>query len=375
MERLDVVGYSKFYDGPPAPPLRRLQRGLKGLLNNRVTLVQEDNIRQISVRKLRLPGFLDALVQDVWVWLTLRAHLAAFYRLGIVYAPESALLARYLQRSGRIEHLIYHDIDYYPYVSNRHKRIVAWRERTVVRAADAVISVSRPLVGLRREQGAKTVVYLPNGVDFTHFHTAHNQRRTATPTLLYVGTLDRRWGVDLPILAMPLVLERLPEARLLIAGSGPAESELRALAAKQNVDHAVSFLGFVPYPELPDVMSRAEIGLATSRADIFRQYASPLKLVEYMAAGLPVICSGGGEAEMMIDESQAGITIPFAPEDFAEATCQLLTDRAKLAARRQAAIEYARSRSWEKLLQDFNAFAAQTWSPAGVESPALLTQS
>lgn len=354
IERLDLIGYKTFYDGPPAPRLRRLHKGISNVLTDhrRVIITQEGPIRRIAARRLRLPGLIDPLIQDIWICAIIRKHLAPYYDIGIVHDPESALIARWLKRSRRVGLLAYHDIDYYPYVRSRWQKTIAWREHMVVRDSDAVISVSRPLVKLRKEQGAKQVLYLPNGVDFERFNQANLRRETARirpPTLLYSGTLDLRWGVDLPLRAMPALLRQVPEARLLIAGTGPAEGELKVLSQSLGLGEAVSFLGMVPYGDLPKVMADADVGLATSREDIFRHYASPLKIIEYMAAGLPVICSGGGEAELMIDESGGGINIEFFEESFIRATQALLTRPAELAARRQAAIAYASSRSWERL--------------------------
>jgi glycosyltransferase involved in cell wall biosynthesis len=164
-----------------------------------------------------------------------------------------------------------------------------------------------------------------------------------------MGSLDVRWGVDLSIQAMPLLRQQIPDIRLLIAGRGSAEQELRQLALSLGVNDCVHFKGFVPYSDLPSLLAQADIGVATSRSVSFRHFASPLKIVEYMAAGLPVICSGGGEAEMMISESRAGMNIPFEPQAFAESIYSLLTTPGSLSAAREEAINYARSRSWEQM--------------------------
>jgi glycosyltransferase involved in cell wall biosynthesis len=193
------------------------------------------------------------------------------------------------------------------------------------------------------------VAVVPNGVDFARFHAANLVRTEHPPTLVYAGSLDARWGVDLSIRAMPLLRRQFPDIRLLIAGRGPAEQELRQLALSMGLGDCVRFEGFVPYPDLPNLLAQADIGVATSRRDSFRRYASPLKIVEYMAAGLPVICSGGGEAEMMIEESKAGINIPFEPESFAEAVQSLCATPSNLSAAREAAINYAQGRSWEQM--------------------------
>jgi len=164
-----------------------------------------------------------------------------------------------------------------------------------------------------------------------------------------MGSLDERWGVDLSIRAMPLLRSQMPDIRLLIAGRGPAEQELQQLAISIGVGDCTRFEGFVPYADLPGLLAQADIGIATSRCDIFRRYASPLKIVEYMAAGLPVICSGGGEAEQMIIESGAGVNIPFEPEAFARAVQSIWAAPGSLSTYRQAATNYARSRSWEQM--------------------------
>lgn len=349
LERLDLVGYARFYDGPPAPAWQRLKQGMRNVISHRISICNEGRVRTIAVRRLRLPGALDPLVQDLWLYTILRPHLKSRYHVSIVDGPESALLALLLKKTGRVRFLIYYDIDYYPGVHPQWSGLLSRREQICCQVADAVASVSRPLAALREQQGARLAAVVPNGVDFARFHVANLVRTEHPPTLVYAGSLDARWGVDLAIRAMPLLRRQIPDIRLLIAGRGPAEQELRQLALSMGVSDCVRFEGFVPHPDLPNLLAQADIGVATSRRDIFRRYASPLKIVEYMAAGLSVICSGGGEAEKMIEESRAGMSIPFEPEAFAEAVQSLWATPGSLSASREAAINYARSRSWEQM--------------------------
>jgi len=349
LERLDLVGYARFYDGPPAPAWQRLKQGIGNVISHRINIREEGRLRTITARRIRLPGALDPMVQDLWLYTILRPYLKRHYQVGIVDGPESAYLARLLKKTGQVQFLIYYDIDYYPGVNPNWSGILSRREQICCKVADAVASVSRPLAALREQQGARLAAVIPNGVDFTRFHTANLIRKEHPPTLIYMGSLDMRWGVDLSIRAMPLLRRQIPDIRLLIAGSGTAEQELRKLALSMGVDDCVRFEGFVPYADLPGLLAQADIGVATSRNNSFRRYASPLKIVEYMAAGLPVICSGGGEAEQMIEESRAGTNIPFEPEAFAEAVQSLLEIPGSLSTAREAAINYAHSRSWEQM--------------------------
>lgn len=349
LECVDLVGYARFYDGPSAPAWQRLKQGMGNVLFHRINIRVDDRIRTITARRLRLPGALDPMVQDLWLYMLLHSHLKRQYLVGIVDGPESALLALFLKKTGRVRFLIYYDIDYYPGQNPQWSGLLSRREQLCCKVADAVVSVSRPLAALRERQGARMVAVVPNGVDFVRFHAANLIRSEHPPTLVYAGSLDARWGVDLPIRAMPQLRRQIPEIRLLIAGSGPAEQELRQLAISLGVNDCVRFEGFVPYPDLPSFLAMADIGVATSRRNAFRQYASPLKIVEYMAAGLPVICSGGGEAEQMIGESKAGVNIPFEVEAFVGAVQSLWSTPGKLSTSREAAINYARSRSWEQM--------------------------
>jgi glycosyltransferase involved in cell wall biosynthesis len=349
LERLDLVGYVRFYDGPPAPAWQRIKYGMQNVAFHRISICTVGHIRTIVARRLRLPGSLDPLLQDLWLYTIIRPYLKPRYDVGIVDGPESALLARWLKKTERVQFLIYYDIDYYPAVHPKWSGILSRREKICCNTAEAVASVSRPLAALREQQGARLAVVVPNGVDFPRFHKANLGRTEHPPTLIYMGSLDERWGVDLAIQAMPLLHPQVPDVRLLIVGRGPAEQELRRLALSMGVNDCVRFVGFVPHSDLPNLLAEADIGIATSRSNAFRQYASPLKIVEYMAAGLPVICSGGGEAEKMIEESRAGINIPFEPRAFAEAVQSLWETPGYLSASHEAAINYARSRSWEQM--------------------------
>ena len=301
------------------------------------------------------------------MYAILRPHLKRHYQVGIVDGPESAAFARLLKKTGRVKHLIYYDIDYYPAVHPHWAKQLSKREQMLCDAADAVASVSRPLAELREKQGARLAAVVPNGVDFAKFYKANLLREKRPLTLIYTGSLDMRWGIDLPIRSMPLLLQQFPDARLIIAGRGRAEQELRTLANSLGVQDHVRFAGFVPYPELPALLSQADIGVATSRQDPFRWYASPLKLVEYMAAGLPVICSGGGEAERMVDESQAGIHIPFEPGAFARAVQTLWSVPARFLSFREAAVHYAQGRSWEQMGFLMAQLVAQVAAPGCIE--------
>jgi glycosyltransferase involved in cell wall biosynthesis len=202
----------------------------------------------------------------------------------------------------------------------------------------------------RMQQGARQVLVVPNGVDLSLFARAR-QKAPHSPTLIYMGTLSPLWGIDLAIKSMPALLQAIPNIRLLIAGAGPAEADLRALSQTLDVAENVSFLGRLEYHALPAVLAKADIGIATSLPDsTFRKYASPLKLIEYMAAGLPVIATRIGQTEITMQQADAGILIDHSVEGFVAAAVSLLSDKTLYKHCSQAAITYAANFDWDLLL-------------------------
>jgi glycosyltransferase involved in cell wall biosynthesis len=85
-----------------------------------------------------------------------------------------------------------------------------------------------------------------------------------------------------------------------------------------------------------------------------------MKITEYMAAGLPVIASGGGETEKMMVESQGGIHIPFRVEAFVQAVLELLQNRDRYQTMQTAAQAYAKTLTWDEIGKTFARFMADT---------------
>jgi len=361
-ENLDVMGSWSAYNGPDRSRIIRLLLGFWNIFRNPKGISTLGNARVINGRRLHLPVILHWMIQDIWLYWVLRKELRPRYEIVIAGGPDSVLFAWFLKKFGRVGTVVYYDYDYFPYVHDYrgYKKLVRYlvdlRERIGLKLASEIVSVSRPLVELRQRQGAALVSLIPNGVDVDRFTKAREDSLgDRSPTIIYTGTIDERWGIDLAIDAMPQILRKFPGARLIIVGEGPDEGNLKQRVARLELDGSVEFMGKRPYDELPKIMANADIGVASSRPDIFRFYASPLKLVEYMAAGLAVICSGGGEAEMMVNESGAGTNIEFSADQFAEAAIMMLSEPDVMQQLRTKGMQYAQSRSWncvgEKLFE------------------------
>lgn len=376
-ERVDVISMTRFYSGRhSASILRRFWCGLHKSEGKGTEVIVRDRGIQLKIKQL--PGRLDPLVQDLWAYLHLQTLKGLRYDVCIFGNPENALLAYLLKRRGVVQSVIYDDWDYYlGFDQSRFwKILINWRERVSVAISDAVISVGNLLAEYRRSQGAKRSFVIPNGVDYQLFANAQ-KKRPHPETLVYVGKLAKEYGVDVTIRGFASVLEEIRTARYLIISysEGPYGDYLKRLASELGLSENINFLGSKSYEDLPYYLAEADIGIALFRPNELRKFAFPLKVVEYMAAGLAVIGADYGETGTLIRDSRCGRHIACEPEEFGRAGIEMLTQRRDLARYQSNASHYARRYEWDKLFSDLPAiidcWPASTGNLRGSEDGSL----
>lgn len=348
---LHLVAQVNYREASGADPSER-RVGLRAA-GPSVVLREEGHDLWLTVRKL--PGLLDGWPQDAWLWANVRRSLRRRYRLCIYGHPNNALTALLLARQGFVEKLIYDDWDCFALHPTTRPGLARWgqkwREEIGVRNATAVVSVSRPLAELRAAQGARAVVVAPNGVDLRAFRRARD-RRPHRPTLVFMGTLHPAWGADLPVRALPAIAAQIPDIRYLVIGAGPQAEALRRLAYDElGLQKHVCLVGAQEYSHLPHSLAEADIGVLPYREERFITYASSLKAVEYMAAGLPVLATRVGEGAELVEAAQAGAVVSDDPAAWAEAALGLLLDEERYARCARNALRCAAERDWSLVLE------------------------
>jgi glycosyltransferase involved in cell wall biosynthesis len=274
------------------------------------------------------------------------------YDVCIGFGPWGALAGWALRAMGRVRVLVYEDQDYEPgLVPDRLRQAYTRRvERFATQRADLLVSVGEYLAELRRNEAKREVHVIPNGVAWERFRDARKVERQGD-TLLYVGNVVSWSGLEIAIRAMPAILESFPGARLKVVGDGPASyrESLVALVSTLNLETHVEFLGSIPHVELAFCMAGAAIGLAISEPVPYRRYAYPLKVIEYMAAGLPVIGTVGTETERIIERCQCGIASAYGVESFVPAAIRLLGDTEFHGRARASGLRHSKEMTWESL--------------------------
>jgi glycosyltransferase involved in cell wall biosynthesis len=133
-----------------------------------------------------------------------------------------------------------------------------------------------------------------------------------------VGNLRPVKGIDVLLQAARSVLDRYPKARFLIVGEGPERERLMELIRSLNIVPSVQLLG--KRTDIADILAASDIGALCSHSEGLSN-----AVIEYMAAGLPVVCTDvGGNPELVQDGGNGYLARPGDSAAFAHGLLQLL---------------------------------------------------
>lgn len=218
------------------------------------------------------------------------------------------------------------------------RKLIA-QEQACLDVAARVITpsgVTGSFLAQQRGISSGRIASIPNGVDTDLFRPAGSRRVAPEFTMLYFGTLSSWQGVELAVRALAQVRARIPAALKIIGlGSGDERDTLAGLAAKLGVAAHVAILPPVTQPKLAEHARNSDAVLAPLAPNDRNlvQGCCPLKVLEGMAAGVPVIASDMPVVrELGCDGEHFLLVKPGSVDQLAEAVLRLAANR-DLAAR------------------------------------------
>lgn len=332
----------------------------------------------VQVRNIVLPRPVPLLREILITWRLLRRALAAQPEVVHCFKPKGyaglAAAVVWLLRKLRLTNvrLVVDSDDWegrggwnemVPY-SWAQKRFFAWQERFGMKHCDALTLASKTLKGLAAQVGVERerVYYLPNGADV---EPQMADRRLAS-------SVRGRWELeDDPVMVLytrffefepQRVMQilgrvwcRVPSARLLVVGRGFQGEESRFLTCAQEAGLAsrLAYAGWVQSHELPGYFAASDLAICPFEDTLLNRARCPAKLVDLMAAGLPIVADNVGQVGEYVEHLISGWLVPPGDVDaFAEGVVRLLRDpdlRTALGAkaRRRITEEFG----WDKLAE------------------------
>lgn len=287
------------------------------------------------------------------VGLLRRLHREIPFDLVHAHHYEGLLVASHALRATPIVYdahtLLASELPTYPLgLPRRCVRAVApWLDRHLPRRAHRIIAVSETIRGALTTLGAaepRRMHVIPNGVEWQHFPAA----RGSTPerrTVIFTGNLAPYQGVDLMLEAFARLQARRADVRLMIvtdSSFAPFEALARRLGVRTAVD-----LRRAAFPEQPALLAAATVAVNPRvQCD-----GIPQKLLNYMAAGLPIASFEGSAGPLRHEVT--GLRVPDGDTAaMADAMERLLADRALAGTLGDAAREQARREfSWDRVAE------------------------
>lgn len=265
------------------------------------------------------------------------------------YSPMALMVIRFAHRHRIPCVLTWHTVMGSPFLIYL-QRLVGWALR--LRRADRLIAVSQAAARFSHLLGfpEKRITVVPNGVDLSCFNgkiDASLMRKELgirdEPLVVTASRLIKKKNPDLLISAFAEVLKVVPDAKLVIAGSGREEDNLSRQIKDLNITNSAFMVGRLAKEKVAQLLAAADVFVLPSKMESF-----PLSLLEASAAGVPVVCSNaGGVPEVFQDGFNALLYPPGDDNAMAKAIICLIQDR-ELAKKISAnAVETANRFTWE----------------------------
>ena len=189
---------------------------------------------------------------------------------------------------------------------------------------------------------------LYNGIDHKLFENIKPEK-SITPLLTYIGRIKKYKNIDKVINAMPKLIKKIPDLKLIIGGKGDYSDSLKELVKKLNLEKYVEFTGFLSEEEKAKLLGRAWIFVTMAEKEGWG-----ITVIEANAMRTPAIGSNVPGLRDSIKNGETGYLVPLGDsEKLAERIENLIVNRKELEKTSENAMNWAKTFTWEKSANHF----------------------
>lgn len=214
-------------------------------------------------------------------------------------------------------HTYYQQQKYIP--SQKWKYFLFILEKRMYRNADKIITISEDTKKILIEIyniAPSQIELIPCGVDIKKFKKNEKIKKLRN-SLLFVGRLDKRKGIDFLIETIPLIKKRVSDIKLFIIGKGKIRKKTKKFVRDNDLESNIRFLGFVPDSQLPKWYNCCQLTVVPS---VFEGFG--LTAIESLACETPVIGTNVDGIRSIIKNNKNGILVEY--DNKKELTAQIV---------------------------------------------------
>lgn len=226
------------------------------------------------------------------------------------------------------------------------EKVITPYTKSVLKSFDVLTAVSEPAAQYVRSLTDDKITIIPNGIDLKKYRPMRT-RKTGTKTILYIGRLERRKGVNLLIDAFARLGDQ--DCQLLIAGNGPDREKLESQVRLRGLGN-VEFLGYVTEAEKIRLLREASVFCSPA---IYGE-SFGIVLLEAMACGAPTVAANNpGYVSVMQGRGLISLISPEDTEQFARRLALMLYDEDLASLWRKWATKYVRQFDYGKVVDQY----------------------
>jgi len=292
-------------------------------------------------------------VKDMIFNLTFVFGLKTKTNIFVAIDNLNAMTAIMLKWLGKVDKVAYYIIDHTP--RRFANPVFNWFYESIdgfaCKNSDYIWSLSKRIADAKNAKfklkGVNNLV-VPVGVELDKVDKFTVEEKTEKKTMILMSMLDETKGVQLLIDSMQDIIKEVPDAELLIIGTGPYEPDLKEQAKNLKLEKSVKFLGLMDHDSLFKFIPHHRIGMAPyiNDANNYSWYADPTKPKEYLGCGLPLVITDVPWIAEEVAKRPMGIVCKYERASLVAACVKMLKDDDFYRLCLKNSLEFAAGFSW-----------------------------